>query len=89
MFNMPKGPFCQSCGMPMENDDLFGSKNDGSKTQEYCKYCYQNGSFTDPDITLAEMKAKVSGFLTEQKGMQAFQANMIANSFIPKLKRWN
>jgi len=39
--------FCQSCGMPMDKDSQKGGTNvDGSKNEEYCSYCYQNGEFT-------------------------------------------
>lgn len=89
MFNMPKGPFCQSCGMPMEPENLFGSESDGSKSAEYCTYCYQDGNFTAPDITLDQMKEKAVNILVDKKGMQVLQAKMLVNMFIPKLKRWN
>ena len=36
---------CQSCGMPMNEED-FGTNADGGANQEYCKYCYQNGRFS-------------------------------------------
>jgi len=47
-----------------------------------------NGEFTDPNRTLKEMIELVSSTMQEKMGMPGFQANMIANSFIPKLKRW-
>lgn len=28
-FEQPKGPFCQSCGMPMENEEVFGTNANG------------------------------------------------------------
>lgn len=40
---------CQSCGMPMKRDEKGGGTNaDGSKSTEYCSFCYQNGVFTHP-----------------------------------------
>ena len=45
--------FCQSCGMPM-SDEHFASEKDGSKSEDYCKYCYLDGEFTS-DITMEEM----------------------------------
>ena len=87
MFNIPKGPFCQSCGIPMENA-YYGTNADGEKNDIYCSYCYMNGEFTDPNRTLKEMIELVSSTMQEKMGMPGFQANMIANSFIPKLKRW-
>lgn len=38
---------CQSCNMPMKHDPQGGGTNaDGSKSEKYCSYCYQNGEFT-------------------------------------------
>ena len=34
---------CQCCCMPMgDTDDLYGTNEDGSKSKDYCKYCYVN-----------------------------------------------
>ncbi len=39
--------FCQCCGMPMgDTDELYGTNADGSKNEDYCKYCFENGAFT-------------------------------------------
>jgi hypothetical protein len=47
----PKGPFCQSCGMPLSKDPLGGGTNaDGSRNTEYCSHCYKSGCFTEPNI---------------------------------------
>ena len=36
--------FCQCCGMPMgDTDQLLGTNTDGSKNEEYCKYCFEIG----------------------------------------------
>lgn len=41
-----KNKFCQSCGMPLSNDPKGGGTNtDGSKSEKYCSYCYENGDF--------------------------------------------
>lgn len=45
---------CQSCGMPMGSDGLRGTEKDGSKSADYCCYCYQKGAFTS-DCTMEEM----------------------------------
>ena len=31
----PKGPICQSCVMPMEKPEDFGTEADGSRNEEY------------------------------------------------------
>lgn len=40
---------CQSCSMPLAKDDEKGTNADGSKSEEYCIYCFVNGEFTKPD----------------------------------------
>lgn len=37
--------FCQSCGMPMQ-EEQYGTEKDGSKKDTYCCYCYKDGDFT-------------------------------------------
>ncbi len=59
----PKDP-CQSCGMPLSKDpQKGGTKSDGTKSTDYSSYCYQNGSFTEPDITVQDMIKKVDAKL--------------------------
>ncbi len=37
---------CQSCGMPLNKDPKGGGTNaDGSISNLYCSYCYENGKF--------------------------------------------
>lgn len=84
----PQGPFCQSCGMPLQTEADFGTNADGSKNAEYCHFCYQNGEFTDPAITMKEMIAKVAGLMVELQHMPREHAQGLSNTFIPQLKRW-
>jgi len=81
----PQGPFCQSCCMPMGKPEQFGTEADGARSQEYCCYCWKDGKFTDPDVTMEQMIEKVGGMI---KGMPEAQAREIAETYIPKLKRW-
>ena len=83
----PQGPFCQSCAMPMEKEEDFGTETDGSKSEDYCCYCFREGKFTDRDITMNEMMEKVIGIMVD-KDMPEAQAKGIIENFLPKLKRW-
>ena len=80
-------PICQSCGMPMANPEDFGTNADGSASQEYCRYCFQNGEFTAkmemPEYI--EMQIKIA---VEKLGMSEDKARAMAESMIPNLKRW-
>ena len=78
--------FCQSCTMPIDNVADRGTEKDGSKSNEYCKYCYQNGAFINPDMSFDEMKSLV---ITQMEKMN-LPANIIQNSVrsLANLKRW-
>ena len=78
---------CQSCGMPMKRDEKGGGTNsDGTRSIRFCSYCYDNGQFRTPDMTLPEMKSLVKEKLKEF-GFPGFVANMFTWN-IPKLERW-
>lgn len=83
-----QGPTCQSCSMPMEKSEDFGTNADKSKNNSYCCFCYQGGKFTAPDITMEQMIDKVAGFMVKQMSMSETQAKQIVKAFIPYLKRW-
>ncbi len=78
---------CQSCGMPLSKDPNGGGSNvDGSKSNIYCGYCYVNGKFTQPDITVTQMQEFVKGKMKEM-GFPRFLAGFFTRG-IPKLERW-
>lgn len=82
----PQRQFCQSCAMPMQNPDDFGTNADGSNNNEYCSYCFRNGKFTEPNMTVEQMIEKCAGIM---KQIQMPQAQIEqTKTFIPMLKRW-
>lgn len=78
--------FCQSCGMPLTTEDNKGTENNGQKTNDYCKYCYENSNFKNPDMNLEEMKDTVKMHMEKKK----FPNYMVqkALNILPALKRW-
>lgn len=82
---------CQSCGMPLgifEDQDNFGTNSDGTKTQEYCMFCYKDGIFTNPNLTLEEMISISIQFMTSELKFSEPRAREMSNSVIPNLRRW-
>ncbi len=84
--------FCQSCGMPLQTPEHFGTEEDGSASLEYCCYCYKGGSFA-ADCTMEEMIVHCLGFLDEFNADQGTrltreQAAAEMKKFFPTLKRW-
>ena len=62
----PRGLICQSCGMPLAKDPLGGGlETDGSKSSKWCSYCWRDGVFVSPDMSLPEMITLVEGKLRE------------------------
>ncbi|OGW43318.1 MAG: hypothetical protein A2132_07400 [Nitrospirae bacterium RBG_16_43_11] len=82
------GPICQSCGMAIQDPNDFGTTASGAKNLSYCRYCFLNGKFTDPDITLEQMIEKCTGIAATKKNMTEDKAKEIVSDYMPKLKRW-
>ena len=62
----PKGPICQSCGMPLEKGEDFGTGVNGFRINDYCHFCFQNGPFTEPDISMRKMIDKWIGIMARR-----------------------
>ena len=77
---------CQSCGMPIESADMFGTNEDGSTNEDYCKYCFADGKFTE-DVTLEAYIEKCSSFASEA-GMTEEEMKAYCEKLFPTLKRW-
>ena len=83
-----QGPVCQSCAMPMDKTELSGTNKDGKRSNEYCTYCFQNGKFTAPEMTMQEMIDKCVGIMVQKNIMAEADARRLMAGTIPNLKRW-
>ena len=83
---MSKGFFCHSCGKPIEKTEDVGTNADGSKNNEYCRLCFQNGKFTHPELTTEQMIEVVASILVKQMNISKERAKEKARMFI-HLKR--
>ncbi|WP_332448663.1 zinc ribbon domain-containing protein [Methanoculleus sp.] len=79
---------CQSCGMPMSEAEHFGTETDGTLSNDYCTYCYQNGAFTEPGATIESMAEKCGAIMSQLYGIPAENAERFAREQISCLKRW-
>jgi len=85
--------FCQSCGMPMEEESLYGKNYDGSKNEDYCCYCYPSGFFNNPHETMEEMiESCIPHMITSEENPTEFPdaetARKVMQKHLPTLKRW-
>ena len=80
-------PCCQSCGLPLGKETDYGAEADGTQSEEYCPWCYFDGSFTGEESLDAFIehsapdKAKAAG-LSEDEAV-SYQAGVL-----PTLGRW-
>ena len=79
---------CQSCGMPMDADEKFGTNATGGRNDLYCIHCYRDGKFTQPDMTVETMIDRVAGFVSAETGISSELARTRAAELLPKLERW-
>ncbi len=49
LLGAPQKRICQCCGMPLE-DEIVGRNKDGSPNEDYCKWCFADGTYTYSDM---------------------------------------
>jgi hypothetical protein len=88
-----KAKICQSCGMPMQQPEDFGTQADGTQNPEFCTFCYQHGAFTQA-FDMEQMIDHCLQFLGEfnqivgtEFSPEEARAEML--QFFPTLKRWS
>lgn len=84
--------FCQSCGMPLHQPEDFGTNIDETRNEDFCRYCYQNGNFTQ-DVTMDEMIEHCAQFVEDfnkdsPQRLTREEAISQMREYFPQLKRW-
>lgn len=84
LLGSPRELVCQCCGMPLE-DATIGRNRDGSFNEDYCKWCYADGTYTYSDmddlIDICVPNMVREGFTEEQ-------ARTYMKKMLPKLDYW-
>jgi hypothetical protein len=72
--------------MPLDHPELLGTEGKGHCSTLYCVYCYKDGVFTHPDMTLEDMQDHVR----EQLLLQGASADTIRQAVdnVRYLIRW-
>ena len=84
LLGSPRQLICQCCGMPME-DQIIGRDKDGGLNENYCKWCYADGTYTYSnmddliDVCIPHMT---------QQGFTEEQARAYMQEMLPKLDYW-
>ena len=58
-----QGPFCQSCGLPLETAAEFGVATDGKRVNDYCQQCYRNGVLVMPSASRETVTDRLASLL--------------------------
>lgn len=77
---------CQSCGNVITTNEMFGTNKNNSRSEDYCKYCFQDGEFIDK-VTMEEY-IEMSSKYGEQAGMTNEEMKERCKNLFPTLKRW-
>lgn len=76
--------YCQSCARIFSSLRHHGTESNGDKNKAFCIECYENGAFTEPDLTVLRLKAKLR---TQIKQLD-FIDKLRLNLRLKKLDRW-
>lgn len=84
LLGSPRTLYCQCCGMPLE-DSILGRNGDGTLNEDYCKWCYSDGTYTysDMDELIDVCAAHMAG-----EGFSEQQAREYLKQALPELKYW-
>ena len=50
LLGSPRQLICQCCGMPLSEDEVISKESDGTFNEDYCKWCYADGTYTYSDM---------------------------------------
>jgi len=84
LLGAPKQLICQCCGMPME-DEIVGRNNDGSLNEEYCRWCYADGTYTYSNMD--DLIDVCVNYMVKE-GFTAEQARSQMKATLPTLDYW-
>ncbi len=84
LLGSPQKLICQCCGMPLE-DEIIGRNEDGSLNEDYCKWCFADGTYTysnRDDLIEVCVRNMANENFTEE------QAREYLKQSLPKLDYW-
>ena len=84
LLGSPRKLVCQCCGMPLE-DATTSKEPDGSFNEEYCKWCYTDGSFAYSSLE------QLTDFLVSHMSNEQWPPEQARDYFeaqLPTLNHW-
>lgn len=87
LLDMPER-YCQSCGMMFTGPDQHGHEADGTETEDFCRWCYDQGAYTY-ETTMEEMIEDCAPHMAEHMGWSVDECASLLGAILPHLRRWN
>ncbi len=84
LLGSPRQLICQCCGMPLE-DSIIGRNKDGSMNEDYCQWCYADGTYTYSDM---DDLIRVCIPQMVKQGFSEEQASTYMKAKLPELDYW-
>ena len=84
LLGSPRQLLCQCCGMPLD-DSIIGRNEDGSLNEDYCQWCYADGTYTYSDMNDL-IRVCVPNMM--QQGFTEEQARTYMQQMLPSLDYW-
>lgn len=84
LLGAPRQLICQCCGMPLE-DEIVSRNQDGTLNEDYCKWCYADGTYTYSDMD--ELIDVCIPHMVKE-GFSEEQARTYMKEKLPKLDYW-
>ena len=84
LLGSPRTLICQCCGMPLE-DSTLSREIDGAFNEDYCKWCYADGSFAYESV------AQLTDFLAQHMASPERSPEQLRAYFeglLPTLRHW-
>ena len=84
LLGSPRRLVCQCCGMPLE-DALISREKDGTLNEDYCQWCYADGTYTYSDMD--DLIDVCVGHMANE-GFTEEQARAYMKQLLPTLDYW-
>lgn len=86
LLDMPEH-YCQSCGMMFTDESQYAIEIDGERTQDWCKWCYDRGTYTY-ETDMESMIEECAPRMAQAMGWQLDEAVSLLGAVLPHLERW-
>ena len=84
LLGSPQKLYCQCCGMPLE-DSIISREKDGTLNEEYCQWCYADGTYTYSDM---DDLIRVCIPHMVEEGFTEAEARSYMKQMLPQLDYW-